>query len=87
MFFYAQIGSFGEKKLHGIFFAVIFTFMLTLDHAVDKMSVSNMNEIRKYIINLILFQISDLGFKVLYTICSSMLKFIFKRSQNFQFFS
>ena len=61
-FFNAQIGSFGEKKMHGIFFAVIFIFMLPLDHAVDIMSVSHMNEIWKYILNLNLFQISDLGF-------------------------
>ena len=41
--------------------AFILIFMLPLDHAVDKMSESHANEIWKYIMNLILFQISDLG--------------------------
>ena len=63
MCFYAKIGSFGEKKLHGMFFfAVILIFLLPSDHAVDKISVSHANEIWKYIMNLIWFQISDFGF-------------------------
>ena len=41
-------------------FAVILTFLLPLDHEVDKMSLSHANEIWKYIMNLIFFQISDL---------------------------
>ena len=45
-----------------VFFAVILIFLLLLDHAVDKMSVSLANEVRKYIMNLILYQISDSGF-------------------------
>ena len=56
-FFYAQIGSFGEKKIMIYPFAVILTFLLPLDHEVDKMCLSHANGIWKYIMNLILFQI------------------------------
>ena len=35
--------------------AVIYIFLLLLDQAVDKMSVSHANEIFKYIMNLIMF--------------------------------
>ena len=53
-----------EKKSAWYFFvvAVILIFLLPLDHAVNKMSVSHANEIWKYNMNLILFQISDFGF-------------------------
>jgi hypothetical protein len=46
-----------------VFFGAIFVFVLPLDHAVDKMyvTVSHANEIWKYILTLILFQISDWG--------------------------
>ena len=62
--FYAQIGSIGEKNCTVCFFAAIFIFLLPLDHEVDKMSESHGNEIWKYIMNLILFQISYLGFSL-----------------------
>ena len=43
-----------------MFFGVFFVFLLPLDHAVDKMyvTVSHTNKIWKYILTLILFQIS-----------------------------
>ena len=50
----------GEKKIMFYPFAVILNFLLPLDHEVDKMSLSQENEVWKYIMNLILFQISDL---------------------------
>ena len=43
-------------------FAVILIFLLPSNHVVDKMSVSHANEIWKYIMNLILFQITDFLF-------------------------
>ena len=51
-----------EKKYHGMFFAANLIFLLPLDNAVDKMSVSHAKEICKLILTLILFQISDWGF-------------------------
>ena len=41
------------------FLAVILIFLLPLDHAVEKMSLSHANEIWKDIMNL--FQMSDFG--------------------------
>ena len=42
-------------------FAAILIFLLPIDHAVDKMSVSHAKKIWKYILTLILFQKNDLG--------------------------
>ena len=43
-------------------FAVNLMFMMPSDHAVDQMYVSLANKILKYILNLIVFQITDLVF-------------------------
>ena len=50
--FNAQIDSFEEKNAM-YFFCSYFFFLLPLDHAVDKISVSHANEISKYIMNFI----------------------------------
>ena len=60
--FYAQIASLGEKNFMVCFFAAILIFLLPVDHAANKMSLNHAKEIWKYILTLILFQISDWGF-------------------------
>ena len=45
-------------------FCSYLNFLLPLDHAVDKMFLRHANEILKYILNLIMFKICDLGFSL-----------------------